>query len=119
MKRALVAAVLLLALGLAAQKNLLNKHESGEILAVVKQEKAAGGFVVEVSAEDFRKSILRIYPDLVLDGSPSAWLGERLHGEGIIIGGREISERAMSQIFLLGSCDFTLRWTGEEFLFEC
>ena len=118
MKRTIMIALLLLAFGLAAYKAALDKEAEEAAVVTFKQEKASESFRLEVSAEEFRKSLLRIYPDLTLEGSPSAWLGERRRSEGIIIGGQEISERAMSQIFLLGSCDFTLRWTGEEFMFE-
>ena len=118
MKRALVIALLLLALGLAAHKTALNKQENGAVLEVVKQDANAESFAVEVSAEEFRTSLLRIYPDLVLEGHPSSWLGERIRGEGIMVGGRGISERTLREIFLLGKGDFTLCWTGEAFLFE-
>ncbi len=119
MKRALVIALLLLALVPAMQKWTEGKKESGEFLAAVKQEDAAEeSFTLEVSAEEFRKSILRIYPDAVLEGSPSTWLGERVHGEGINVGGQKVSEQAMKQIFLLGSRNFELRRTEKGFLFE-
>ena len=119
MKRALVKAVLLLAVGLCLHAMAPDKDEGGQALEAVKQtEFADESFSLEVSAEDFRKSILRIYPDAVLEGSPSEWLGEWVQGVGISVGGREISEKAMRQIFILGNRNFELRWTGESFLFE-
>ena len=119
MKRALVKAVLLLAVGLCLHALAPDKDEGGQALEAVKQtEFADESFSLEVSAEDFRKSLLRIYPDAVLEGSPSAWLGERVRGEGISVGGQKISEKAMKQIFLLESPDFELCWTGKGFLFE-
>ena len=119
MKRALVKAVLLLAFGLCLHAVAPDKDEYGEALEAVKQaEFVKEGFSLEVSAEDFRKSLLRIYPDAVLEGSPSAWLGERVRGEGISVGGQKISEKAMKQIFLLGSRDFELSRTEKGFLFE-
>lgn len=74
---------------------------------------------VEVSAGDFKASLLRIYPDIKLEGEPESWLSAVPPGEAgsISIGDREVSALAMSQLFSLGSPDFRLEWTGENFLF--
>ena len=78
---------------------------------------------VEVSAEDFSKTVLRSFPAAVLpEGSPGLWLGEAVPSAGgrvgsIRIGGQDISGLAMRQLFSLRSTDFSLEWTGESFLF--
>lgn len=78
---------------------------------------------VEVSAQDFRESIGRIFPTLSLEGEPGSWLGAVTPSAGgrvgsINIGGQEISGLTMRQIFSLRSTDFQLKWTGECFLFS-
>lgn len=78
--------------------------------------------VVEISAGDFRESIGRVFPSLELEGDPAGWLGEVKPSAGgrvgsINIGGQEISGLTMRQIFSLRSTDFSLKWTGEHFLF--
>ncbi len=119
MKRAIALALLLLVFVLLVPKLVREETEAGRILPVEKQEFAeAEDLKLEVSPEDFRKSILRICPDAVLEENPSQWLGQAKRGESVIVGGREISAMTMNQIFLLGSRDFQLRWTGESFLFE-
>ena len=103
MKRALVIVVLLLAVGLCLHAMAPDKDEGGQALEAVKQtEFADESFSLEVSAEDFRKSLLRIYPDAVLEGSPSAWLGERVRGEGISVGGQKISGKSGFRALLDG-----------------
>ena len=77
---------------------------------------------VEVSAADFRESILRTFPSAALDGEPGGWLGAVTPSAGgrvgsISIGGQEISGLSMRQMFSLRSTDFQLKWTGESFLF--
>lgn len=119
MKRALALALLLLVFALLVPKLTMEETEAGGILSVEKQEfTEAEDLKLEVSAEDFRKSILRICSDAVLEEDPSEWLGQAKRGESVIVGGREISAMTLSQIFLLGSRDFQLSWTGENFLFE-
>ncbi len=118
MKRVLAAAVMLLIIGLLPWL-IREKAEAGGFLEAGKQEFAqAETLKVEVSPGDFRKSILRVCPDVLLEGDPSQWLGQAKRGEYLIVGGREISARTMSRIFLLESRDFQLSWTGEIFLFE-
>ncbi len=78
---------------------------------------------VEVSPEEFRESIGRIFPTLSLEGEPGSWLGAVTPSAGgrvgsINIGGQEISGLAMRQIFSLRSTDFQLKWTGQSFLFS-
>ncbi len=118
MKRTLALALLLLVFVLLASKPVAERGEVVGFVTADKQLRGAGGAEIEVGAEDFRKSILRICPDAVLEGDPSGWLGQAKWGEGVSVGGREISAMTMNQIFLLGSRDFRLRWTGENFLFE-
>ncbi len=118
MKRALALALLLLVFALLVLKPAAERREGAGFVTADNQLSGAGGAEIEVSAEDFRKSILRICPDAVLEGDPSGWLGQAKRGEGVSVGGREISAMTMNQIFLLGSKDFQLRWTGENFLFE-
>lgn len=77
---------------------------------------------VEVSAEDFRQTLLRSFPSLSLSGEPSGWLGEVTASAGgrvgsIAVGGQQISGLTMRQLFALRSTDFTLEWTGAHFLF--
>ncbi len=77
---------------------------------------------VEVSSSDFRESIARTFPAVVLEGEPSGWVGSVTPSAGgrvgsINIGGQEISGLTMRQIFALRSTDFQLKWTGESFLF--
>lgn len=78
---------------------------------------------VEISAGDFRDSVARVFPSLHLEGEPGSWLGEVKPSAGgrvgsINIGGQEISGLTMRQIFSLRSTDFSLKWTGEHFLFS-
>lgn len=77
---------------------------------------------VEVSAEEFRESVSRSFPTVSLEGEPEAWIGGVTPSAGgrvgsIVVGGQEISGLAMRQLFSLRSTDFSLRWTGECFLF--
>ena len=77
---------------------------------------------VELSAEDFRETVLRSFPGAELDGEPSGWVGAVTPSAGgrvgsISIGSQDISGLAMRQLFSLRSTDFTLKWTGECFLF--
>jgi stage II sporulation protein D len=77
---------------------------------------------VEVSAEDFRISILGISPDSALSGQPDAWLGEvKLDQSGrvesLMVGGKEITGSTIRGLFSLRSACFTLQYTGECFLF--
>ena len=77
---------------------------------------------VEVSAEEFKTAIGRIFPALSLEGEPGAWIGEVTPSAGgrvgsIEVGSQEVSGLTMRQIFSLRSTDFRLKWTGESFLF--
>ena len=77
---------------------------------------------VEVSAEEFKSTILMLHPDAEFEGVPLSWLGEikcyesgrveNVRAGGIIIPGNEI--RGM---FSLRSTAFSLDCTGESFLF--
>ncbi len=78
---------------------------------------------VELSAADFRETVLRSFPGAELpEDSPQEWVGSVTPSAGgrvgsISIGSQEISGLAMRQLFALRSTDFNLKWTGECFLF--
>jgi stage II sporulation protein D len=77
---------------------------------------------VEVSPEDFRRTILSSFPGASLDGDPSLWVGETTYNESgrvdkIIVGGAEVSGVQMRGLFSLRSTAFRLEYTGEYFLF--
>ncbi len=77
---------------------------------------------VEVSSGDFKATVLRNFPAVSLEGAPETWVGAVTPSAGgrvgsIEIGSQEISGLAMRQLFALRSTDFTLKWTGEHFLF--
>ena len=78
---------------------------------------------VELSATDFRETVLRSFPGTELpEDSPESWVGAVSPSAGgrvgsIRIGSQDISGLAMRQLFALRSTDFSLKWTGECFLF--
>lgn len=78
---------------------------------------------VELSAADFRETVLRSFPGAELpEDEPEKWVGAVTPSAGgrvgsIGIGSQEISGLAMRQLFALRSTDFSLKWTGEYFLF--
>ena len=114
MKRAIAIIALLLTVWLLWPKHSAAENEAAVSVSSQKQSFAA----LEVSAVDFRKSILRICPDAFLEGDPELWLEQSENEKYLRVGGREISAMTINQIFLLGSEAFELCWTGENFLFE-
>lgn len=114
MKRAIAIIALLLTVWPLWVKYSAAENEAAVSVSSQKQSFA----LLEVSAVDFRKSILRICPDALLEGDPELWLGQSESKKYVRVGGLEISAMTMNQIFLLGSEDFELCWTGESFLFE-
>ncbi|MGI5935300.1 MAG: stage II sporulation protein D [Oscillospiraceae bacterium] len=77
---------------------------------------------VEVSPEDFRRTILGSFPNASLDGDPALWLGEISYNDSVrvdkaTIGGLEVSGVQMRGLFSLRSTAFKLEYTGEYFLF--
>jgi stage II sporulation protein D len=77
---------------------------------------------VELSALDFRDTILSAYPEAKLTGSPEGWLGAvALDDSGrvssVTIGGAELSGKELRELFSLRSTAFTLEFTGQSFLF--
>jgi stage II sporulation protein D len=77
---------------------------------------------VEVSAEDFRKSVLEVSPASNLSGPPDTWLGEtRLDVSGrvesVAVGGAKVTGSTLRGLFSLRSTCFTLEYTGGSFLF--
>jgi len=79
--------------------------------------------VVEVSAEDFRQTVLAVCPEAVFGEDPSAWVGEREETGGgrvaaITLGGQSVSGMAVRSMFSLRSADFKLGYIDGAFIFE-
>lgn len=79
--------------------------------------------LVQVSAADFRETILGAYSDAFLSGPPEAWLGQAVQTEGggvatLEIGGIPIPGTKLRSLFGLNSTNFILRPEGECFVFE-
>lgn len=77
---------------------------------------------VELSAEEFRATLLRSFPGMSFPHEPALWLEEtELNSSGRVgsmsIAGREISGLALRQLFSLRSTDFSLQWDGSAFVF--
>ena len=80
----------------------------------------------EVSAENFRTTVLTACPDAALDpAAPETWVESvSLNAAGRVaqvrVGGVTVSGLAMRQMFSLRSTDFTLGWDGDgqRFLFR-
>ena len=81
---------------------------------------------VEVSAADFRNTVLGAFPGAALpEGDPASWVGAAaLNAAGRVaevrIGGVSVSGLALRQMFGLRSTDFTLAWDGggQRFVFR-
>ena len=79
--------------------------------------------MVEVSAEDFRQTILAAAPGAAFGEDPATWLGEvEKNSSGrvasINLGGQSVSGMAVRSMFSLRSSDFTLRYADGTFVFE-
>ena len=77
---------------------------------------------VELSALDFRDTVLYARPDADFTGDESEWIGEITHdGSGrvasVILGGEKLSGTELRSLFSLRSTAFTLEYTGSSFLF--
>lgn len=78
---------------------------------------------VELSAGEFRTTVLRSFPTATLEGEPETWLGQVSPTSAgrvgsIVVGGQEISGLAMRQLFSLRSTDFTLEYADGRFVFS-
>ena len=76
---------------------------------------------VYVSAENFRDAVCSVSP-AVLSADPAGWVGEIIRDtagrvSGVMLGGAYLSGSTLRELFTLRSTDFTLRWTGTDFLF--
>lgn len=76
---------------------------------------------VEVSTEDFRKTVQTSY-SAALEGDAGSWLGETVRGSSgrvrsIRVGGAEISGTAMRSMFSLRSTNFDVAYNGTSFVF--
>jgi stage II sporulation protein D len=77
---------------------------------------------VELSALDFRDTILSAYPEAKLTGSAEGWLGAVVLDDSgrvssVTIGGVELSGKELRELFALRSTAFTLECSGQSFLF--
>ena len=77
---------------------------------------------VELSALDFRDTVLYARPDADFTGDESEWIGEITHDESgrvasVILGGEKLSGTELRSLFSLRSTAFTLEYTGSGFLF--
>ncbi|MGN1001763.1 MAG: stage II sporulation protein D [Oscillospiraceae bacterium] len=78
---------------------------------------------VEVSADDFRLTVLKLFPQADLSGEAAGWVGEITPNStgrvaGAVIGGVEISGLTLRQMFGLRSTDFTLDYEEGRFVFH-
>lgn len=77
---------------------------------------------VEVSAENFRESLLLLRPEAVFGDDPSAWV-ESIENDSsgrvrsAVIGGASFTGQEMRKLFSLRSTAFTLRYEGGIFIF--
>lgn len=77
---------------------------------------------VEVSPENFKESILLLYPSTVFGEDASAWIGERELDESgrvryISVSGSTLTGSEMRKLFSLRSTAFTLEYNGSAFVF--
>ena len=77
---------------------------------------------VELSALDFRDTVLYARPDADFTGDESEWIGEITRdGSGrvasAVLGGEKLSGTELRSLFSLRSTAFTLEYTGSSFLF--
>lgn len=78
---------------------------------------------VEVSAEDFKSSVLAACPEAELSGSPENWLGETLRSDSgrvseISIGGVKLTGLTVRAVFALRSTNFDVEYSGGSFIFS-
>ena len=89
------------------------------------QESDVPDFVttVEVSPQNFRETVLAFYPDALLEpNAPESWLGGLENYDSgrvasVTLGKAAIPGNQLRTMFSLRSTAFTLRYTGESFIF--
>lgn len=79
--------------------------------------------VVEISAESFRSTILKEYPDAKLSGSPDQWFGTSKRSGAskvlnISVGGITVTGRALRSLFGLRSTAFSIAAKGNTVVFS-
>lgn len=79
--------------------------------------------IVEVSAEDFRQTIVASCPDAVLSDDPASWVGETVVTSSgrvgsIKIGGISVSGVTVRNMFALRSTSFTISYADDIFTFS-
>ena len=77
---------------------------------------------VELSALDFRDTLLAMRPQADFSGGAASWIGECRRDESgrvesLALGGAEFSGTELRAVFKLRSTAFTLEYTGDAFLF--
>jgi stage II sporulation protein D len=78
---------------------------------------------VEVSAEDFKATVLEAYPDAELNGEPEYWIGEISKNESgrtssAAVGGVEIQGTRLRTMFSMRSTAFGVSFADGRFLFS-
>ena len=78
---------------------------------------------VTVTAEEFKTTLLHQYPDLVLEGEPSSWIGTATPNSAggvatLTIGGTPLRGEALRTLFNLRSSHFTLTAQGDVLTFS-
>ena len=77
---------------------------------------------VELSALDFRDTVLYACPGADFTGDESGWIGEITRDESgrvasVVLGGEKLSGTELRSLFSLRSTAFTLKYTGGSFFF--
>lgn len=77
---------------------------------------------VELSALDFRDTVLYAHPNADFTGDEGEWIGEITRDESgrvatAVLGGEKLSGTELRSLFSLRSTAFTLEYTGSSFLF--
>ena len=77
---------------------------------------------VKVSADDFRKTVLKAYPSASFKGSPSSWLGECTNDSSgrvaeVYIGDAAVPGTGLRTMFALRSTAFSLVYSDGAFVF--
>lgn len=78
---------------------------------------------VTLPAEEFKTTLLRQYPDLVLEGEPSSWIGAASPNSAggvaaLSIGGTSLRGEVLRGLFNLRSTNFTLTAQGDTLTFS-
>ena len=77
---------------------------------------------VEVSEEEFKRTVSASYPDAALDGDPSVWLEDAGRYDSgrvayVTLGGVQVTGAELRRMFALRSTSFTLEYADGRFLF--